>query len=334
MADPNSTTQNGDSRMWLLVGLWGLVFATVFGEGLFAFIEQQWGWGLAYTVVGLAGIAVVDRAARGKRLSTIYPPEHLASATIILVVVLAITWVLLGYDIYDRHRNALSGHLVLLIVVLVLVGLIVALYLGSTGSQIIASTRKTAPLPAVPHAATPTGKPHEVIPFDYLPKSPIDNGWKQGYPSNPVPPDATWKVAIGAPTAGSLFLDLSDTGCAIDFEVSPNASLSTRLVCDANFRDKTAMLWVRVRLVTLNGRDKDWGFIKFDLNEGQPVPDKRYKEWVLPIKPESLGNGWRHLDISLRDAVEKTWGNDGWLLGGLLAIRLRGHLSISPIELR
>jgi hypothetical protein len=155
----------------------------------------------------------------------------------------------------------------------------------------------------------------------------------KGYSSNAVPSDATWRVAIDAPTASSIFLDLSDTGCAIDYEVSPNASLSTRLVCDANFRDGTAMLFVRVKLVTRDGSDRRLGFIKFDLNEDKAVFVQQYNEWVLPIRPESVGNGWRHLDISLTDAVYETWGHDGWLLGGLLAIRLRGHLSISPMKL-
>ena len=130
-----------------------------------------------------------------------------------------------------------------------------------------------------------------------------------------------------------MFLDLSDTGCAIDYEVSKNASLCTRFVCDANFRDNTAMLFVRVRLVTRDASDRRWGFIKFDLAEPQPKFVEQYNEWVLPIRPASLGNGWRHLDISLTDAVYETWGHDGWLLSGLLVIRLRGHLSISPIRL-
>ena len=148
-----------------------------------------------------------------------------------------------------------------------------------------------------------------------------------------VPSDAKWHAATDAPTAGSIFLDLSDVGCAIDHGISPNVSLSTRLVCDANFRDGTALLFVRVRLVTRDASDRQSGFIKFDLDAVKSVYVKQYNEWVLPIRPESLGNGWRHLDISLTDAVARTWGRDGWQLGGLLAIRVRGHLSISPIQL-
>lgn len=98
-------TPDTDTRNWIVVGLWGLMFATIFGEGLYAFVDDHWGWGSIYTAVGVLGVIAVDQTARGKRLATLYPAEYRVSAMMVATVVLFLTWVLVGYDIYDRHHN-------------------------------------------------------------------------------------------------------------------------------------------------------------------------------------------------------------------------------------
>lgn len=97
---PHSEIPDADTRNWIVVGLWGLMFATVFGEGLYAFIDGHWAWGSCYTACGILGVIAVDQVARGKRLSTLYPPQHRASATLIAAIALIITWMFLGYDIH------------------------------------------------------------------------------------------------------------------------------------------------------------------------------------------------------------------------------------------
>jgi hypothetical protein len=92
-----------DTRNWIMVGLWGLMFATIFGEGLYAFVDNHWAWGSIYTAIGILGVIAVDQTARGKRLATLYPPEYRASATMVAAIVLLLTWVFVGYDILDRH---------------------------------------------------------------------------------------------------------------------------------------------------------------------------------------------------------------------------------------
>ena len=84
--------QNADLRNWLLVGLWGLMFATIFGEGLFAFIEGSNKWGVSLTAVGVIGAIYVDRRARQTPIV----------ATRVAIGALVLTWIFLGYDIYSR----------------------------------------------------------------------------------------------------------------------------------------------------------------------------------------------------------------------------------------
>jgi hypothetical protein len=70
-----TNTPGPDTRNWIIVGLWGLMFATIFGEGLYAFVDGHSRWGSLFTAIGVLGVVAVDQTARGKRLATLYPPE-------------------------------------------------------------------------------------------------------------------------------------------------------------------------------------------------------------------------------------------------------------------
>ena len=154
---------------------------------------------------------------------------------------------------------------------------------------------------AMPIASSTKGDiPQEEIRFDYLPDSPIAHGWKQGYAKNPVPSDAIWKMGAD----GSMLMELSNIYCAIDYRIPERAALSTRLVCDFRFL-QGAMLFVLVGLITRDGSKNREGFIKYELGRGRPYYTEEYNEWVFPIDPPSLGNGWHRIDISLMDSVNR-----------------------------
>jgi hypothetical protein len=82
------------------------MFATIFGEGLYAFVDDHRGWGSIYSAIGILGVIVVDQTARGKRLTTLYPTEYRASATMVATVFLLSTWLLLG--VCPRNISLLS----------------------------------------------------------------------------------------------------------------------------------------------------------------------------------------------------------------------------------
>jgi hypothetical protein len=186
--------------------------------------------------------------------------------------------------------------------------------------------------------------PHEEIRFDYLPASPLDNGWRIGYP-DPEGPFASlaakdawaktkWLAASDAPTLGSMSMAVSNKGCAIDFDISRSAALCSQITCDIQFTDST-MLFVRVLLTSADKSQSTTKLIKFVLGVGDPFPTKDWEEieWTLPISPDSIGNGWRHVALSLVESVNRTWGRFGWHFSELRMIRLRGDLSISPIKI-
>jgi hypothetical protein len=77
-----------EQKFW--VGITTL--ATFGGSGLYVVFDHPF-WGTVFIVIGLMGLAYAIR-------------EHFKKATVsipILLFLISLTWVLLGYDIYDRH---------------------------------------------------------------------------------------------------------------------------------------------------------------------------------------------------------------------------------------
>jgi hypothetical protein len=74
------------------------ICVTLFGTGLLLFFEsERSGWATIFTAGGLVGMA-----------STFYerPVEaRLQRLVVAGIVALILTWIFLGYDIYDRHRS-------------------------------------------------------------------------------------------------------------------------------------------------------------------------------------------------------------------------------------
>jgi len=170
------------------------------------------------------------------------------------------------------------------------------------------------------------------INFDYLPDSPLNHGWTVAY--NSPGPGAKWLVPVDASSSGSIAIEMEDLGCAIDFRVDPNAALCDRLTCDAKLSDGTALFFLSVQLANRSGAQTT-KFIKYVLGTDKPSPTPGYadSEWTLPIKPLPLPGGWRRLDITFAESVAQTWGAFGWSFRSLVAIRLRGRISVSPISL-
>jgi hypothetical protein len=192
--------------------------------------------------------------------------------------------------------------------------------------------RRKSSTPLITLPVTQSHKTFEIR-FDYLPRNMLDkdNGWSRAYPEHTeVKPQAT--LALDAPIAGSVAIEAPD-GHAYDYPLPRNVKLSNRLVFAATYT-ATTMIFTKVELSSQDGVQTTQKWIKYEPGTGLPHPTPGYNDYecTFPIMGEPLPNGWRKFDISLPETVARTWGLHGLIFKGITGLRLRGSLSISPIE--
>jgi hypothetical protein len=98
-----------DRTFWVSITLFG----TVFGYGIYAFIEKQYWWGGSLTPFGLVGLVI--------SISTVYREDWRGARTSLMIGGLLLTWVAIGYDVwygpkttsesYESEKSTLVGWL-------------------------------------------------------------------------------------------------------------------------------------------------------------------------------------------------------------------------------
>lgn len=191
-----------------------------------------------------------------------------------------------------------------------------------------------------PEEPTPTSmplNPIERISFDY-----------QG-----IPTGQGWKLIEGGDDKTQIvFESISDSvvGNAIsirtlnnyyygmDYEVRPTASLLGKEIEFVGILESNADIYA---FVILERDDKTitTGWLKFTPGTGKPQTvfsgaGSGEDEWQLFIEPTTrVGGEWLLFRIDLEDAVESTFGKDGWHYQGLRKFRIRGDLSLDYISI-
>jgi hypothetical protein len=174
-----------------------------------------------------------------------------------------------------------------------------------------------------PHVIRTPSKNMGRISFDYLPASPLDNGWRLALKDKPLR-----QASASADRPGGITIKIDD---AIDINVEKYQRLCNRVLFAAKLSDRS-YAYAKVRLVSTDGQMtvKD-AWIACDTGD-KPPRKVSPNEWVVYRKPG--GDGWASFDLSLPNEVSQTLGQTGDLrFSELLGFRLRGTMSISPIDL-
>lgn len=167
------------------------------------------------------------------------------------------------------------------------------------------------------------------INFDYLPNSPINNGWTLHInEENGNPP--TFSAALNPPTPGSLKI-IKNSRYALDYSVSQLQSLANMVELYAKF-EQDACFYLKVKVSSRDNSKTQIVWLAHTI--GQGIPIKAFNnEWKLSVQGDILENGWVQLKISIEDEIAKTFGTDGWVFHDLIGFRIRGSISISSITL-
>jgi hypothetical protein len=161
------------------------------------------------------------------------------------------------------------------------------------------------------------------ISFDYLPASPLDNGWRLALNDKPLR-----QASASADRPGGLTIKIDD---AIDIDVEKYQRLCNRVLFSAKL-SHDSYAYAKVRLVSTNSQPTETdAWLACDIGDKPPRKVSSH-EWVVCRKPGD--GGWANFDLSLPNEVSQTLGQAGDLrFSELLGFRLRGTLSISPIDL-
>jgi hypothetical protein len=119
----------------------------------------------------------------------------------------------------------------------------------------------------------------------------------------------------------------------IDHEVPPYPALSKRLRYAASFPGHAAV-YTYVKVTDPHGSTHNKWLQHVFGHGDEPVADTDAKdERKVFVSGKPLKDGWLQFELFLPDEVQRAYAPEGFVYSSLIKIRLRGSLSISPIEL-
>ena len=131
---------------------------------------------------------------------------------------------------------------------------------------------------------------------------------------------------------GSADPDESKRQYYMDYKASPKESDAKWL----EFILKPGLGWsayVSFSLVSDDGTVNRDGRFYFEVRQGKQLPQKRAdNEWKVFVEPKRIRENWQAFMVNLPQNVERTFGQEGWTLGQVLGVRLRGPMTIARIR--
>jgi len=171
-----------------------------------------------------------------------------------------------------------------------------------------------------------TGLIHR-IDFNYG-DSPTKHGWRIGDESQ-----FAFKPCSDGYLGGALEIE-SRRWEPIDYHVSdvnPAAGLGTWIEYVTQLGEK-AVIYAKISIQSQDGTKSKEAWLAFKVGR-RPAESSTSSEWCVYVEPVRREGPWLVFQIDLNDAVKQTYGREGWKLGSLECIRLRGSLSLAHISI-
>jgi hypothetical protein len=177
-------------------------------------------------------------------------------------------------------------------------------------------------------------EPIYTVNFDYLPLSPLENGWTRAYH-----PDAVVEFATDPEISGSLRINVKSGELAIDHTIPPHGCFSDRLLFKVKLSPST-MIFTRLEVTNKDRSERKQVWMKYYADrtaraERTPGdwhnPTSQIPEQTVRLPFKTLGNGVTEYDIDFHKSVELALGSQGWIYNAVNVVRLRGNLSLSPL---
>lgn len=190
--------------------------------------------------------------------------------------------------------------------------------------------------PTYSTSLTPTAVPEvillQTIDFDYQ-DSPINHGWEIVDASD----ESLVEIEhISDSFVGKAIRVHSSTWYGMDFDIGQPYQMGDIIELTVDFED-WASIYVLVSLVHQT-KPASTGWIKFSPGKLDPhivdIGNTGQGEWEVFIQPlEKVGGEWFLYQVDLAQAVEDTFGRDGWTYLQLEKVRIRGNLALDRISI-
>lgn len=170
-----------------------------------------------------------------------------------------------------------------------------------------------------------TQEPLQKIAFNY-PDKPTNHGWQVVEETTPItltPSSDNYQ--------GNHLIIQSDNGNGIETNVRNTAAKGTTVKFVVKYGATQAPFYIKVMLKSQLGNKPDWGWIKVYSDTKSPKKNLE-KEWTIYRVPESLEGDWKMFQVDLKEAVQSTFGKEGWEYDGIIGFRVRSPMSLAYIE--
>jgi hypothetical protein len=190
-------------------------------------------------------------------------------------------------------------------------------------------------------APTPTLRHVHIVRFEYLPaSSPLDHGWKDASPE----PSGAAEFYSDPDIIGSLRMKVTKGIVAIHHDLPPHARRANRIEFRARY-STTTRIFTHLIVATMDDSAQRNVFVSYFPGERgasptwpNPNPGRKPEVWLpeqtLHWPADLFGDGCLSFELPLNEVVRVLLGSQGWVFKSIEGIRLRGDLSISPIDLQ
>jgi hypothetical protein len=94
------------------------------------------------------------------------------------------------------------------------------------------------------------------------------------------------------------------------------------------------VIYAEVKLIRGRNNDEKLGWLAFIEGKKEPKPlEEGIWEWTIHSQPKTIVNEWKGFEINLIDAVNQSFGTEGWKYSHVTRIRIRESLKIARIAI-
>lgn len=175
------------------------------------------------------------------------------------------------------------------------------------------------------------GTPQRSILFSYLRAEPENKGWVVRVEGNGVKP----RFKLKEDNNRGIYLKIAnDDSYYMDYVFEPAHFFFEEISFIAKL-EQSSILYLKIAIFNEPSEKEIPFWLKIHYGQKSRLPVKESDgEWIVHVPLEPLENGWSRVTLNIPNEYLKIKAKRDWTFERLIAIRLRGSLSISRIDLR